>query len=360
MKLVAIVPPNDGNASTWWRIHQPFRALSVQHRTRIYTYEEVDKADFDGAIVILHRLISYDARDYVRFIRDKGAKAVLYSLDDYTTNKDALEEYLIASGAMSSMSIKVVMDNIAAQIKTIQACDGLICSTFDLANLVYDDVEVRADVVPNGIPLDFWYEALDLNTPYQNQDDYVYIGWAGGRRPEADLEPMAKAWGRIARERNDVKFVVGGWQADVIDRNIEDYLDRRISLKWASLTEWPKSMQVDIGCCALVNTLFNLGKSPIKYFEYTASGAACIFSTPIYTTVAADCLNGRVADTEDEWYEALNNLVNSKALRKQFRQAASYDVMNYYSLEATLIDWNVVLNEYDTNARIQGMLSARG
>lgn len=353
MKLRAIVPDVKVNASTWWRIVQPFRYLSKDHNTKIALYEDVPSLDVYGAIVFVHRLICDNPKAYVRELKKRGAKQVIYSLDDWTTNEVALRDYLSSCGAMTQAAIQSACDAVHQQKKTIQACDGLLVSTPQLAELVYDDIKINATVIENGIPLDFWYEAISNYPRYQKLDELVYIGWAGGRRPDTDLLPMAKAWGRISNQYDNVRFVVGGYQPDVIDENID--LDMKVRLPWASFDEWPKSMQVDIGCCPLADTPYNRGKSAIKFFEYTASGAAVIASPTIYNGYVNNYANGYIVHDEYDWYTHLTYLVEFENTRRTMQRIALYDVTNYNSLDSTIIDWNVWLNEYAD----QGVLLSR-
>jgi glycosyltransferase involved in cell wall biosynthesis len=345
MKLRAIVPNNVDHASTWWRITQPFRYLK-EHDCKIIPFEKADDAEIRDCVVFLHRLISDHPKEYIQSLKKRGARKVIYSMDDLTTNEEALKEYLVGIGAMTSIALANILANVPNQIRMIQESDYVVVSTEGLADEVYKDTGRIAQVIPNGLPEDFWFENLASRPMYHGNNDTVYIGWAGGRRPESDLEGMTEAWNRICTDFTNVRFVVGGWQPDIIDRNID--LDRKVRIPWAPFDTWPRTMQVDIGCCPLADTAFNKGKSPIKFFEYTGSGAVVVASPNIYGKVLTSGLSGMLVkdnQSADDWYNMLATLITNKYIRHSMQQMASYDVTNFYSLDATIVDWKIFLGK---------------
>jgi glycosyltransferase involved in cell wall biosynthesis len=71
----------------------------------------------------------------------------------------------------------------------------------------------------------------------------------------------------------------------------------------------------DVGICPLVPIDFNLMKANTKWVEYTSSGAAVVASRG---TVYDDCCGdgcGILAETNDEWLEALDTLVSDDEAR---------------------------------------------
>jgi hypothetical protein len=176
---------------------------------------------------------------------------------------------------------------------------------------LYDEliniVDCQGFVLENAIDSVWFSEYLQILPDHQNRVGKMFVGWAGGRRPEADLVEMSEAWGCIAKEQkyDHVHFVVGGWEPDVIYRNVP--YDRIIRKPWTILEEWPAVMQVDVGCCALASTSFNACKSDIKWQEFTLAGAPVVVSPTVYTEQVVNNYHGLVATTTDEWYEYNNS-----------------------------------------------------
>lgn len=89
----------------------------------------------------------------------------------------------------------------------------------------------------------------------------------------------------------------------------------------------------DIGICPLVPIHFNLMKSNTKWVEYTAVGAAVVASrSTVYDDCCADGC-GMLADTEAEWFEALDRLVSNPRLRFEQVQRAQARLTEQYSTD---------------------------
>lgn len=348
MKLVALVPNNTSHASTWWRIQKPFEMLLKRGHTVGYYHEElIEEAPVKDSIVIIHQLIPSNPKEYIARLYERGAISVLYSIDDYTTEGQPLRAYLDACGGMTHAQIDIITDRIPKQLQTMNLCKAVLTSTQDLANLISDQISCNLIVLPNALDVDWYLSVLDNTAPYRGHSSRTFIGWAGGRRPESDLADMAEAWSYIARDYPETWFVVAGFQHDIIDRNIP--LERKIRIPWATLTEWPKSMQVDIGCCALARTKFNIGKSPIKYFEYSMSGAAVVASPTIYEKEIVQHVTGYIARNVDEWYEYLSLLIAQKDTRKRLVTNAQSDIIRFRGLKPTIEQWEYYLGLYDND-----------
>jgi glycosyltransferase involved in cell wall biosynthesis len=89
----------------------------------------------------------------------------------------------------------------------------------------------------------------------------------------------------------------------------------------------------DIGICPLVRTPFNVVKSNTKWVEYTSVGAAVVASRDtVYDECCADGC-GLLADTPDEWLEALNLLANDNRLRYAQVTKAQLKLASEYSTD---------------------------
>jgi glycosyltransferase involved in cell wall biosynthesis len=343
MKLCALIPNEAESPSTWWRVTRPFELLQRRgHTTKIIPLlETIPTEDICDAIVIIHRIVPANPDMYIKDLYNRGAATVLYSIDDYTVNVDVFRQYLSECGGLTQHGLDKIMERVPRQIETMNLCDGVIVTTHNLRELIIDHVEVPVFVLANAIDERWFTDALDSNPPYQHNSDSIYIGYASGRRPERDLLPMARAWEHIGKTYENVRFVVAGWQPDVIDSRID--LDKKVRIPWRPLAEWPKSMQVDIGCCPVAPTLFNDGKSPIKYYEYTLAGAVVVGS-PFYLTDIISGHNGYIAKTTNEWILKLETLINQPGQREALQRNAYYGIHNFLSLDATITDWELVLN----------------
>lgn len=347
MKIRALVPEERSNASVWWRIARPLIMLRGRgHNATWHIHDDPDtnEVDYEDALIIVHRIIPDNPEEYIRYLRSRGAAAIIYSLDDNVIDENALAEYLIDCGGLTSFAIQRILDRIPKQLEMMLLCDRILVTTEDLAEIVSEKTEgeVQILVLPNGIDENWYLDALDQKPPHVGNGALVHIGWASGRRPDTDLLDMAKAWRQIDKMYENVRFVVAGWQPDILDKHIT--LEKKIRIPYKTIEEWPTSMQVDIGCCTIADTSFNRGKSPIKYYEYSLAGAVVV-ATPFYSNVIVHGLNGVVVRNEEDWVKHLANLIELKNVRSRMVDAANYNIHNYSSLEATISDWEVTFQD---------------
>lgn len=88
----------------------------------------------------------------------------------------------------------------------------------------------------------------------------------------------------------------------------------------------------DVGICPLVPIDFNLMKANTKWVEYTGSGAAVVASRgTVYDECCAEGC-GILAETEDEWFAALDRLVNDKDERLAMVERAQSRLEREYSV----------------------------
>lgn len=102
-------------------------------------------------------------------------------------------------------------------------------------------------------------------------------------------------------------------------RGYKDFLQKFASLGW------------DIGVCPLVATPFNRVKANTKWVEYTAVGAAVIASKGMAYDEC--CLGGCgiLADTQEDWTRALDQLCAQPQLKEEIVRAAQKRMVSEYS-----------------------------
>jgi glycosyltransferase involved in cell wall biosynthesis len=202
------------------------------------------------------------------------------------------------------------------RVAALRMMDGAIVSTPALATVVRSLTDKPVAVCPNRIDLDWWHRASQGGKRLPALVGKTTIGWAGGKRPVEDLLPMLTAWGRIARRFPSAHFVVVGWCPDEARAFVPK--GRLHHIAWLPLERYPQAYaNIDIGCCAVETNLFNRCKSPIKAYEYAASGAAVVATPWLYRDVVAHGETGWLAETADEWERALAMLLVSPSGRRQ-------------------------------------------
>lgn len=338
-RVLALV--GDMTGPTLWRILQPCTAL--QKRGYRADWDHKDAAGI-GALAPLYDgfvlpRMSWTpgtrrlAETWFASIRAAG-RFVVYDLDDDLLTSE-LSRRTVELGWNDGKSFAELEAERFERIWTLQQCDGVTVSTQALASLVRSFTVAPVRVVPNAIDLS-WFRAVLGRSPRFVKG--TTIGWAGGRRPDRDVEQMAVAWGRIAVRYPEVRFVVQGHLPAEIERQVPD--GRLTYLHWAPLETYPAGLkQVDIGCAAVEPTAFNRCKSPIKAFEYAVAGAAVVGSSTVYGTLLTDGETGYLADSVDDWERALAALVERPAHRAIVARRLQRHVVRHCSLAENLWRW---------------------
>jgi glycosyltransferase involved in cell wall biosynthesis len=103
--------------------------------------------------------------------------------------------------------------------------------------------------------------------------------------------------------------------------NYQSFLQHFAEYKW------------DVGICPLTPIHFNLMKANTKWVEYTSVGAAVIASKG---TVYDECCSdgcGILADTEEEWFNAFEQLIQNPKARYQQVRRAQEKLQREYSID---------------------------
>lgn len=264
----------------------------------------------------------------------RAGKTAIYEMDD-----DLLSPSIVARIHETSWedgrSDEQLEQERQDRIWTLQQCDGVTVSTQRLATIVRQFTDKPVIVVPNAIDLKWFREVIHAT---RRTIPGLTIGWAGGRRPDADVDLMAQAWGKIARRYPDVRFVVQGYQPEVIAEHVPE--DRIVRIPWLPLQEYPSGLrQVDIACAPLSDTPFNRSKSPIKCFEAAVAGAVVVASPLLYGRVVDHGSSGFIAESAAEWEDALAELVERPALRSMMAKRLLKTVERDHALENELWRW---------------------
>lgn len=222
----------------------------------------------------------------------------------------------------------------------MQHSDGVTVSCQRLATMVRQYTDKPVMVVPNFIDLR-WWKRIQISSPRIVPE--TTIGWAGSYRPDSDIEPMAIAWGRVARKHPEVKFVIQGRDLQIIYDNVPE--KQIVRFEWLPIDKYPAALvNVDIGCCSLADTKFNRAKTYLKALEYGASGAAVVASPTVYGQIVEHGKNGYLVTTPDEWEQALLALVEDYTLRHRLSKALLAKIRKHHSLEGNAWRW---LNAWD-------------
>lgn len=344
IRVAAIVAKRDG--CTWWRVTCPYNAARAAGYPAFYGTPD-DPATAGLAMscdaIVYPRQGWQEARTAFEVRDTLHAEGKLlwgeYDDDVWITRHEqkSPEEMGVAD---SNLDPAEARENLAA-------FDGCTVTNERLRTTIHSFLpDMPVEVVPNAIPLGYWKTAIPDRVAARHPElaGHVTVGWAGGDRHDADVEDMARAWSIVA-ERTAAHFVILGHQPPVLVNAVPR--DRLHQIGWLPLEPddsgrpvYPVGVaQIDVACCSVAPTRFNLAKTPIKFYEATAAGAASVVSRTLYGPVVQDGRTGWIANGVDEWAGAIERLVKRRGERDAMVRRATRVVRERHSMESNWMRW---------------------
>jgi glycosyltransferase involved in cell wall biosynthesis len=101
------------------------------------------------------------------------------------------------------------------------------------------------------------------------------------------------------------------------------------TMAWSDYLSYTQNNRFDIGVAPLLDTLFNRGRGPIKFFDYARCGAVGVYSSgPAFESFVTDGVDGFVLKNDQQlWVDTLIKLVHSPDLRATMYEAAWQKVL---------------------------------
>ncbi|NIV33087.1 MAG: glycosyltransferase [Anaerolineae bacterium] len=275
--------------------------------------------DYD--VYVLQRAGTDDGRliAFCQTMREAGKIVVWESDDDYTNEH------------------RVVLE--ADAVGVANACTALTVSTLGLRKQMAKYVSRPIYLLQNNIDLRYWD-----SVKFKRIVPSPSVGLVGTPTHYDDWQAVVDVLERIASERPDVHFVVGG----LLPEYLQD-LPRMTYLPGVEYKAYPAMVaQIDIGLAPLVpNDPFNWSKSGIKAMEYWCAGAPVVASDalPYQRVVTED--RGFLVDhgDPDAWYAAIMAYLDNPGLRRQHAAAGREWVRKNRSMERNAILWWAVYEE---------------
>lgn len=258
-------------------------------------------------VVVWQALDFPHSLEFWQEMRARHQKPFLMEIDDYVADvpigNEAHDQY-----RPGSTRFQVCMEQ-------MRQSDGVIVSTPYLAEM-YKGQNDNIYVMPNSIDFSEW-DNLE-----RKKGNRIRIGWIGGGTHGPDLESVAPVIEEILKKYEDVWFYCIHGVPQVFKEMQKVYWTR----KWATINLYPKFMasyKFDIGIAPLIDNNFNRGKSNLRWLEYSALKIPTVASPlPDFTRVIENNKNGCIANTDEEWFRHLDNLIVDEKLRRDIGNSA--------------------------------------
>ena len=164
----------------------------------------------------------------------------------------------------------------------------------------------------------------------KKHNKHITIGWIGAPQTTFFLEPLSDVFKKIGRHYpNVVVELIGASALKNPSANI------RI-LQWTLDSEVENLHNFDIGIMPLIDSEQARGKGGYKLLQYMAIGIPCVASpVGINSILIEEGVNGYLADSQEQWYEKLQILIDNKSLRESMGAKGRAIAEQRYSLQTS-------------------------
>ena len=211
----------------------------------------------------------------------------------------------------------------------MQDADALTVTTEGLKE-AYSKLNKNIYVLPNYQDLDFWKAKT-------KPSEHLTIGWAGSATHYDDLKMIWRPIKKFLRNNKNARFKVVGVNADFL----KDHPQVEIDMNWVYIDNYPEALAsygFDIGLIPIVNRDFNLGKSNIKWQEYSMLEIPTIASNLGEYKAIEHGVTGFLANDDTMWLHYLEKLADSPELRKTIGEQSKQKIINDYNIEKRIHD----------------------
>lgn len=341
MKIVGIhlEPGAVGWHRVWcWTEAMKRAGHKVWHRPHVGTqfeYEELDDILRGADVVVAGRM--HHAQVFAALLagRDLYKYKLIVDTDD---DPDSLPIY---NQAHADYHAGTGMTRIVRS--EFKSADFVTTSTSHLRTRV-EKYARRTAVIPNVIDPRLYASVRERQKEERHKGD-LRIYWGGGGGHYDDLLVVKDVLLRIFRERPNVKLVfsnfIPDWAADLPPFRV-------FMIPFAHFGGYPKVLRwlcADVALAPLVDNEFNRSKSHVKYLAYAMGGIPGVYSALLPYQSVEHGLTGLKAANDDEWYEAINTLLDNPSQRRSMAACAVQDVMDNWSVEQWAPRYEAMLQE---------------
>ena len=332
VRSVSFYSHSDTDALSYLRLLGPVKQAGLEIINGVENGRiDVERAA-EGDVVVLQRDFPADLAAYEQIlaVAHREGKPVILELDDllFELPEDHPDRQ---TGRYAKALLPI--------LQALTEVDLVTVATRPLYEYVLP-YNPKVVVLPNYLNDDLW--RLRPPVPLVVQKDTVVIGYMGGITHVPDIDMIVPALLDLDR-RHPGKLLFRFWGVQP-----PGALRWKQNVQWSAadsptypgFAEYFQRQTADIVIGPLRDNLFNVCKSPIKYFEYSALGIPGVFSRIApYSSVIVDGFNGLLASSLSDWTEALNRLIEDPELRLMIARNAQENIRSNWLLSNNAARW---------------------
>ena len=167
----------------------------------------------------------------------------------------------------------------------------------------------------------------------QSKSDTVVVGWTGSHSTLKYLLIVKDVLTKLIGHHQIAIKIIANKRPDF---NGLDYS----FATWNESTEIEELQTIDIGIMPLYEDPWSEGKCGFKAIQFMALGIPVVASpVGMNKELIDEGINGYLAQTDEEWFQMLSQLILDDDLRYTMGQLARSKVVNNYSIQSVLPQW---------------------
>jgi len=314
-----------------YRIFNPLKYADIQVHSGV-NEQGIDLSIIqDCDLVLFQRDFSthFDAyKSVINKAREVG-KPVVMDLDDDllalpTDHPDRISTYY-ASG-------------LPAFLHALLDVDGVTVTTEPLKKAV-QKLNPNVWVLPNYIDDQLWdFRLLRSSSP----GDPVRIFYMGTASHRPDLESISKPLFQLAESFGaEIEFHFYGIEPPTGLEKLTQVTHQPVqTFNYEMFVSCMGQIQADIAIAPLCDNSFNRSKSAIKFFEYSAMGIPGVYADlPPYSDIINEGCEGLLAQSEEQWYEKIKELINNPELRQRILLSSQESIRANWLISTHAHEW---------------------
>lgn len=331
-KINLIAYRGDRSACWFYRLHLPLVHLAKNNKDDYHiTISSSIGKDHIGAydVAILQRQYKYEVLAPVLEMQKTGTK-LIFEIDDDLFN---IPKWNPASKVLSSAKVQKGLLSFLSRV------DAIFVTTEQLKQ-IYSNYCEHVYVLPNSI---------DFSTIYNYPKDHVKhsVMWQGSNTHDRDLAIAKNGMIQLAQD-NDVVLKMWCGFDQATGKPLFDIPNARTLplTPFEGFFQMFSQVGVDVGLAPLTATIFNKGKSNLKFLEYTAQNAVTVASAfGPYKDTIEDEVTGILVEDNRDWYDKIRSILDDKDHYNEILANAQELVHSQFDISKNYILWQKALTE---------------
>jgi glycosyltransferase involved in cell wall biosynthesis len=251
---------------------------------------------------------------WLEILLRKYSKRLIYDYDDALYLRWKLRNGAVTSKAQEK-SLRTIF----------KMSDHIIAGNRHLAD--YTGCPDKTSYLPTSIDTD---KFRPREAPRKNESTLI-IGWTGTSGNYSYLYPLNKVFKKLASEFPGLIIKIISEKDP--DRNKLNGAPVRY-VSWNKEDEVAQLADIDIGLMYLDKKEWAMGKCGFKLIQYMALGKPVVASRiGANVDIVKDGENGFLAESEEDWYDALTMLIKDRDLRERMGEKARATIEKAYSIK---------------------------